>query len=504
MLFRTLVVAVTKKLNRAGVLAKPRRRWSSRPQVDVLEPRILMSVDDLTALVVPAGAADHSSPSTSDATDPTTNNVTASQTTQTDGTVPAMVVTLPPDTSTPTPETAVTNTDDSASAVVDSETVPATTDASTDTGNSAPSMAVTTPPAPTATTPDATSCDQSEGSNTTPEDSSCGTTTAGTTAAGATTAGPATAGTATATNGSASAPTLLTGSAQEDVDVAQILEDASTQLTNAGVTPAEIQLRLAIVEAILLSQTISPTDAPDGESFRPLPWTDGGDPDASFTVSCGFNNVVPAFVALWTPTTDGSPTGALWCASQAQAIYIMGFLQTFTQTDNSAGINSVIFTVGDSSISDVIENFVTAVPLNTTLKPGDWVWFQNPYYAPYMAQVTQLLAEAAQQFAAGNDTLAKALEAQAAELANAVQGEAGHNCIYLGQTADGEAIFSLYGEVQTQSEIQNAMANLDGDPTNNWVSVQWAEHMNDLVIVPADFGIGGIQSPNLSNFPLTP
>ncbi len=295
----------------------------------------------------------------------------------------------------------------------------------------------------------------------------------------------------------AQVPTLLTGDAEEGVNVAKILTDARTQLELAGVPNNVINLRLAIIEAVLRSQTASPTETDDGESFRPTPWTDGGNPKASYTVSCGFNNVVQAFKVLWAPTTDGTPTGWLWCSQQCQATYIMGFLQYFTATKNEDGIGAVSATVGDASISKVIENFVTPVSPDTPLKPGDWVWFENPYYDRYVAQkVTPLREQAEQQYAAGNKERGDDLEAQAAELLDDVQGEEGHNCIYLGKNGNGEDTFSLHGEVQTQSEIQKNMANLG---EQEWVSVEWAEQNLNLTIQPTDFTIDEISIPNLAN-----
>ena len=440
MLFRSIVSAVAKKfpLVDRGHTKRTRRRGFTFT-VESLEPRLVMSAGSLSQLL----ALD-------------TASVTA-DTTPADGTSTSAEQ-ANSFTNTTTVNSSATNSVAPAPATISTPSFVTSEIGAPDSPNS--TDATVTPPVPTIhseplcddPTAENSDCGGTANSGTsnpmTPNSSGTSTITTGSNAANA--SNPVANGAASTTPSQPS--TALPGIGEDGVDIAAILQNAATQLQNANISAGEAQLRLAIIEAVLTSQTTSPSD--DVEEFRPLPWTDGGDPDASFTVSCGFDNVLQAFQALWTPTSDGEPTAAILCAQQAGAVYIMGFIQYYIQTENDAGLYAVQLAVGNSSISVAMTNFATIVPLNSTLQPGDSVWFENPYLDTYMEEKVQPLLDAADQQAAnGNKELAKALTNQAAVLANAVQGEEGHNCIYLGQNAAGEAIFSLYGEVQTQAEI---------------------------------------------------
>ena len=78
----------------------------------------------------------------------------------------------------------------------------------------------------------------------------------------------------------------------------------------------------------------------------------------------------------------------------------------------------------------------------------------------------------------------------------AYQGEEGHNCLYLG-IVNGQPSFSLYGEVESIAEIQEAMLE--------WTSVEFAQAQNpNQEITQAEFLIAEITIPNFANFPIAP
>ena len=267
----------------------------------------------------------------------------------------------------------------------------------------------------------------------------------------------------------------------------------------------EILWRSIAIQATLTTQVISPTET-GNVSFRPAPWTDCSNLGA-YTIDCGSENVINAFQALWTPPAIGAPRPSIWCTQQLGAIYIMTYIEYYLQTGNDAGLSNVSATVGYSTLPQAFPNFVTVTILPppemvaSTLQPGDWVWFENRFFAAYDRYVKEVLlpplrASLAAAIAADNTQDIKDFNAQITELKAAYQGEEGHNCVYLG-IVNGQPSFSLYGEVESIAEIQEAMLE--------WTSVEFAQAQNpNQEITQAEFLIAEITIPNFANFPIAP
>ena len=226
-----------------------------------------------------------------------------------------------------------------------------------------------------------------------------------------------------------------------------LLATATAQLKNSGLSAAQQDVRIEVLEAVLTGTVQLPAGGTVG-TRNPTCWTNpAGNAHDHYVVAAG-QTAERAIDDMW----DGLYTPKVWCWKYSSLIMVEGLFRYFQGQGNLAGINALNGIIGNKIIPSGLPSYgngtlwtvrpeedapATGYALSSLL-PGDQIWFQNPYFEQGKAILVQNARAAA--IAAGKSQ-AEINKAVAAAEALAT-GEEGSNVFYIGN----DQVVRIYGD----------------------------------------------------------
>ena len=214
-----------------------------------------------------------------------------------------------------------------------------------------------------------------------------------------------------------------------------ILAAAKATLSNSGLSQAQQNVRIEVLEAVMTSLVGLPAGGEVG-TRNPKYWTNpAGNESDHYVVRVGVT-AERAIDDMW----DGIYTSRIWCRKYSAIIMVEGLYRYFQGEGNQAGqagikaLDKILrtTTIGDGLNGKLWTVKDAAMRTGYTvadLQPGDQIWFKNTYYYAGKELIYQ---QAWQEYMSqGMDSFTATRKAET-YAAKETTGEEGSNVFYLG------------------------------------------------------------------------